>query len=157
MVRIIFILSFLHLYFVCNAQTLNKIHLNVSFSRSTVIMEDKLKIYLDYVNCTNESINFYPEAIIGVVHNNKAFIFPDKETRILYKLNNTCNYCNIVKIKPHEQFKFTFELKADSNFFYKGNNNIQVFYHLYKEDNHKKHKNKPILSIWSKVVTLNIK
>lgn len=157
MVRIIFILSFLQFYIACNAQKFNEIQLKISFSRCTVLMEDTLKIYLDYVNCTNDSIIFYPDAIIGLVHNNNnAFIFPNKETRILYKLNNTSNHSNSVKMKPNEQFRDTFDLKADNLFFYKGNNNIQLFYHFYKDDKQKKHHNKPTLSIWSQVVTLII-
>lgn len=152
----------LHLCFICEGQEYEKkeIEFYASFSREPVFMEDSIELNLYYKNNSNSYVDLYPKAIIGLSHNHKEFISYESAAKIVYRLNNSCNYDSVVRIEPKGLYKYTFDLKVDSSFFYKGENNILVFYHLYdrpiNNDNRKKDKRKPRLTLWSPVVRINV-
>ena len=81
MVRLFIVIIFSHSFFVCTSQVRSldsKIELNASFSSDIVILQDSLEVVLTYRNTTNDNFNLYPEAIIGLAPNQKAFITYDK-------------------------------------------------------------------------------
>lgn len=92
MVRFIITIIFAHLFFVCIGQRSyldTKIELNASFSSDSIFMEDSLELNLYFRNNKSNNFSLYPKAIIGLIHNHKAFITYDKAERIVYKLNDT--------------------------------------------------------------------
>lgn len=163
MVKSIITILFVHLLSVCLGQVINldnKIELNASFSSDSLFMGDSLKLNLHFRNNTNNNFSLYPKAIIGLVHNHKEFITYDKPERIVYKLNDICDYDGVVVLKPGERFEYRYSIKVDNNFFYKGENDILIFYHLYdkplKKKKKKVNKREPILSLWSPIVKIKV-
>ena len=163
MVKFIIIIIFTHLVFVCMGQENyldNKMELNASFSCDSVYIEDSLEVILQYRNISNEYINLYPKAIIGLSHNHNFFITYDKAERIAYILNLYTNYDSIVNLKPGEEFKYTFNIVADSQFFYEGENVVYVYYRLFdKPKNIKKQKRTkrgPVLSLQSPAIKIMV-
>lgn len=137
------------------------INLRVCFSKDMVYFGDSLKVILSYKNNSEADIVFYPNAIIGINHYHPdAFISYDTPERIIYRLNNVCSNDEYVNLKPNEIFIKTYNIKADSNFFYEGENIVIVFYHLYNkpliEKRRRTDKSKPILSLWSCPVKISI-
>lgn len=163
MVKIIIITISAHFFFLCMIQEVysdNKINLNASFSSDSVIMGDSLDLILYYKNITNDNFSLYPKAIIGLGRNHEVFITYDKAERIAYILNLFTNYDSIVSLKPGEEFKYTFNIVADSNFFYEGENEVYVYYRLFDKlpDNKKRKKyGELILSLEAPPIKITIK
>ena len=79
-----------------------------------------MKLTLYYKNNTNSCFYLYPEAIIGMTHDQEAFISYKSPSKIVYKLIDECNYDYIIELKPREIFEYKFDIKPDSCFFTKG-------------------------------------
>jgi len=164
MVKYIFTIVFAQVFIICaisqEKPLENEILFRASFSRDSVFMGDSLEIKLYFRNDTNSSFSLYPKAIIGLTHNHKEFITYDKPERIAYKLNCICDYDSVIILNPGEGFENMYHIKAEDNFFYIGMNDILVFYHLYEKPlkwkKYKVDKGKPILSLWSPVVKINV-
>jgi hypothetical protein len=130
------------------------IELSACFSKDSVYFGESFKIILFYKNITETNIVFSPEAIIGISHYHPdKFISYDTPKRIIFRINNHCSNNQEVDIKSNETFVITYDIKADSNFFYGGENTVLVFYHLYdkslKDTRRTVDKRKPVLSLWS--------
>ena len=147
----VFILFFFIYMNIVHSQTIeNKIDFSILITKDTMHFNDTLEIVLNYKNITKEKIYFYPNAIIGLIHYHpEAFITYDNPKRIMYSLNDTCTYYEKQFIPSQKSFNDVYRIKVDSNFFYKGKNNICVFYH-FKEYNFKQKKKNIIYgSLWS--------
>jgi hypothetical protein len=133
MVRFILMLLLTHLFLLCASQEKShekEIKLNASFSEDSVFIGDSLKLNLYYKNISNSDYILYPKAIIGLVRNMKAFITYESPARISYQLNDICNYDSVIHLKPGEEFKNTFNIRVNRNFFYEGENSVLVYYHF---------------------------
>jgi hypothetical protein len=123
------------------------------FSCDTVLMGDSVDLVLTYQNNTDSSLVFYPYGIIGMSHDHKVFITYEFPERIVYRLSNYCNYDSIVLIKPKAQISYTFKVSVNDCFFYKGENNLLVFYSFFGKPAKKsmwiKKERKARLSFWS--------
>jgi len=162
MVKLIFTFIVLSLVF-CQGQEYQvkkELILNASFSSDTVIMGDTLSLILCYRNNTNSYVDLYPKAIIGLSHNHQAFIFYESPERIVYLLNDYCDYDSVFRLETSEFYKYTFNIKIDSSFFYEGENNILVFYHFYdnqpEQNNRKKNTAGPSLILWSPEIKIHV-
>jgi hypothetical protein len=163
MVRIIITTIFAHLFFVCMGQEKhldNKIELNASFSSDSVLMDDSLELNLYYRNNSGNSFSLYPKAFIGLLQNPKIFITYDKLERMVYKLNDICDYDSVIVLKPNESFEYRYRIKADSNFFYTGVNDISIIYTFndkpLKKDKKKADKSKVIRSLVSPSIKIRV-
>lgn len=161
MVRVIIIIIYTHLFFVGVGQvTHNEIGLNASFSCDKVFMGDSLELFLNFRNLTKDNFCLYPKATLALGHDHEVFITYDRPGRVAYILNQFTDYDSILCIKPGEVAKYTFNIVADSNFFYKGENEVIVYYHLFDKPLMQKRrrtdKGKPILSLWSPPVKIYV-
>jgi hypothetical protein len=162
MVKNLIFILFIFIYInVVHSQSIeNNIELEVSISEDTVHFNDSLKIILHYKNITKEKLYFYPIGIIGLQHYHpEAFITYSKSERIMYSLNDTCSYDEKQCVSSQKSFNDVYRIKIDSNFFYKGKNNICVFYH-FKEHYFKRKKNNSNIiygSLWSDPFQIVIK
>jgi hypothetical protein len=163
MVRVIITAIFAHLFFVCMSQEKhldNKIELNASFSSDSVLMDDSLELNLNYRNISSNYFYLYPKAIIGLLQNPKIFITYDKLERMVYKLNDICDYDSVIVLKPGESFEYRYRVKADSNFFYTGENDISIIYTFndkpLKKGKKKEDKSKVIRSLVSPSIKIRV-
>jgi len=164
MVSGLFLLAFLLPYFECMGQdktNKNEIELEAFFREDTVISCDSLELILKYKNNTDNSVKFYPCAIIGMTHNHNEFISYESPERVVYKLTNNCNSDSVTFIEPRGIIKCKFKINAKNAFFYKGENNILIFYHFFEKPNKKsfwnKDERKARLSLWSSIVKVYVK
>lgn len=149
------------------ARQLNQcIKLNVSLPKDTANFGDKLELNICFVNRSGDRVVFYPEAVIGITHYNpNVFINYDSAERIIYYLNNKLSTKNAITLMPNESFLLEYNVTVNENFFYKGNNRLQVFYRFY--DTNRKRIRKMIQPddqiqnelgpFWSHVFTLEVK
>lgn len=163
MVKIILTIVIAHLFLVSLCQEKDfdkKIELNASVNTDSIDMEDTLEVNLIFKNVSNSYISFYPNAIIGMIHDHKEFITYDNQEKIAYKLHDKCNYDSVFALKPGQGLKYIYRIKASENFFNEGANNILFFYHLYEmplnKGKQKVYKKKAILSLWSSPIEIYI-
>jgi hypothetical protein len=162
MVKFIFILIFIVFSFCAKSQDNNSnksIELIASFNKDTVSLDEKVSLILIFKNTSDSVYEFYPEAIIGMVPHTNLYIFYNSPEKILYRLNNYCNLSNSIRLKPGEEFKNIYEIKINTKFFSLNDNELIIFYHLFKKnkDLKKIRNNKPSVSIWSKPINLYLK
>lgn len=163
MVKVLFTIIFTYLSLVCIAQDKSlatKIELHASLNRNEVYFGDSLELILNYRNISDDTLWLYPKATIGLGRTEKAFITYDKPERIAYIINFFTSYDSLVNLKPGEEFYYTFNIKADSNFFYKGENEVCVYYHLFDNPQlwkrKKTDKRRPVLSLYSAPIKINV-
>ncbi len=162
MVKLIIAIGFICLFYVCLGQKNafdNEIKFNASVSCESILMEDSLDLFLSYRNTTNDSFCLYPKAFIGLGHIKKVFITYEKAERIALMVNNQCDYDTVVVLEHGEKRTFVYTVKADSNFFYFGENEVYVFYRFYDKSScnlRRKKYGKLKLSLNSSPITVNI-
>lgn len=154
MVRFIFTIIFAQIFCLCaesqESNTDNGMLLKATFNVDTIFMEDSLKVHLLFKNTSNTVLDLYPEEIIGLVHNHKEFITYDTPQRITYKLHDFSNTKKVVSLNPGDEYQYDFDILANANFFYEGENTVLVYYHFFDEPNKTKcKKREPELSLWS--------
>ena len=121
----IYIFGYINLYGqVCN----DNIDFSIAINKDTVYRGDSMKVYLLFENRTDSSIIFYPESIfILSISHPGVFEFPMKT------LTNKCIYDNIVILHPYEKYKYNLTVPID-DFFFRGENHINISYVLYDKD-----------------------
>ncbi|GHT80113.1 hypothetical protein AGMMS50262_24190 [Bacteroidia bacterium] len=158
MVRLLFIIVFVHLFIACVGQEVvsdNKMILNASFSKDSVFIGDSLKITLYYKNNSAYTLKLYLEGRIIIRHYHPdLFITYDTTERIAYILREYSNPDSIVWLKPGEEIQSTFDIEAKESFFYEGKNIVTVCYRNIwdkptKNKKRKKTKQEPIWLLWS--------
>lgn len=162
MVRFIFTIIFAQILCLCaesqESNIDNGMLLEASFNVDTIFMEDSLKVHLLFKNTSNTVLDLYPEGIIGLVHNHKEFITYDTPQRITYKLHDFSNTKKVVSLNPGDEYQYDFDILANSNFFYEGENTVLVYYHFFDEPNKRKcKKREPKLSLWSTPINIIIR
>lgn len=132
MVRLIFIIIFVHNFVACMGQKTtfeNKISLGVSFNKDNVFMGDSLEITISYKNNSEDTLKFYSEGRVTIHHSHpEVFITYETTERIAYILREYSNRNSIVWLKPGEEIQEIFNITAKESFFYIGENIVNVFY-----------------------------
>lgn len=130
MVRLIIIMIFANLSFACIGQK-KDIELKASFCRDSVFVNESLELILCFKNNSNKSFKLYPKAFTAMMHYSEYFITYESIDRMIYILNDIRDYNSVILLNPQEEFIYKYEIKADSKFFYKGKNEVFVFYRLF--------------------------
>jgi len=162
MVKVIFTIIFAQIFYLCtNGQEKhldNRVFLEASFSVDTTLMGDSLEVNLLFKNTSDSVFELNPEAVIGLMHNHKEFITYDTPQRISYKLHESSNTEKVIMLHSNGEYQYKFNIIADANFFYEGENSILVYYHFFESPKKRKcRKQKPKLSLWSAPIKVIIK
>ncbi len=162
MVKVVFAIIFAQIFCLCTRgqekHLDDRVLLEASFSIDTALMGDSLKVNLLFKNTSDSVIKLNPEAVIGLTHNHKYFITYDTPQRICYILHEFSNIEKVVMLYPKGEYQYEFNIIADANFFYEGENSILVYYHFFESPKKRKcRKQKPKLSLWSAPIKVIIK
>ena len=124
-------MMFLNLYLINVGQKsgfFQNIDFNASFSKDSVLMNDTLDIHIYFKNNSDEIVKLHPKGFLCILPDVSMFITYESTNRMMYIVNNFCDYESVVLLKPQEEFKYTLSIKANADFFYNGLNSIFVFY-----------------------------
>ena len=127
MVRLVVAIILINLSLVCVGQD-NGIEFKASFNRDSVTIDDSLEVKLCYKNTSDAILQLFPKAIIAIGHHYDYFYSYDNVDRMMYILNDVCDYDSIVLLKPNEEFIQTLNIKIDSKFFNHFDNAVYIYY-----------------------------
>lgn len=153
MVRFNIALIFLSISSFCIGQNSfnKKVEINACFSRDSVLANDTMNLFLYFKNNSNETLELYPKGFICIQHDANMFITYESAERDIYIINSVSDYDSVVFLNPQEVFMYAFSIKAKTDFFYIGENNVFVFYRGKQLDRNKKIKKEEIASLISPV------
>jgi hypothetical protein len=146
MIKLIALIIFLNLYLSCLSQPKDysgTVKFQDSFNKDSLLVNEFYELDIFFKNISNNNIKLFPKGIVFISHDASCFITYESNDRMMYILNNTCDYDSIVILKPGEEFKYTWSIMADPKFFFIGENDVCVFYRFENiiSDNKKQRKN----------------
>jgi len=134
MVKLMFTMIFIHIFVACVSQKSiseneNKILLSAFFNKNSVFMDDSLKITISLKNDSEATIKLYSEGRVVISHYHPTmYITYASDEKMGYILREYTNRNSIIWLKPGEAIQEIFNIKAQEDFFYEGENTVQVYY-----------------------------
>jgi len=168
MVRLIFTMVFIHIIVLGVGQKTtaeNKILISASFNKDSVFVGDSLKITISYKNNSKDTIKLYSKGRVVMSHYHPMlFITRELTEGIWYVFREYSNRNSIIWLKPKEEIQETFDIEAKKDFFYEGENMVNVYYRNIWDDpveykKRKKQKNteqEPTIMLYSPPIKITV-